>query len=275
MARREREHSMALPTVTVFGAGIAGLTVAHELAERGFTVQVVEPEESQFAEYQCQVGGLAANQFARARKPLLELHEWLRFDKEELSKGEQVAQQADQPSLVEQTQPRVPLKQTIRFDKHAHGGGPELDLRDIPEPTLFEPWIIVSNPFPVPPFPFHFLPFQFFPFQFGSLLNRRRIGATTGTGTASPTRRKSRQFSTRSTKPRCCICGSTFPSWRTPSISGQGRLPTRSGSTACSRRSNGTRGQLRTTPTTPNLPGASSLARLIRSMSSAIPIRMV
>lgn len=159
MARREREHSMALPTVTVFGAGIAGLTVAHELAERGFTVQVVEPEESQFAEYQCQVGGLAANQFARARKPLLELHEWLRFDEKNYRRAIKW-----RSGSLEQTQPRVPLKQTIRFDKHVHGGGPALDLRDIPEPTLFEPWIIVSIPFPVPPFPFPFPPFPVLPF---------------------------------------------------------------------------------------------------------------
>lgn len=140
MARRERDHSLALPTVTVFGAGIAGLTVAHELAERGFTVQVVEPDKSQFAEYQCQVGGLAANQFARARKPLRELHEWLLFDKENYrraNKWRSKSPDQTQPrGSLEQTQPRVPLKQSIRFDKHAHGGAPEPDLRDIPEPTL-------------------------------------------------------------------------------------------------------------------------------------------
>lgn len=56
----------AVGTVTVFGAGIAGLTAAHELAERGFQVQVVEKaflrqgEGAPFAH----VGGLARSQFA-------------------------------------------------------------------------------------------------------------------------------------------------------------------------------------------------------------------
>ena len=31
------------PTVAVLGAGIAGLTAAHELAQRGFDVTVYEP----------------------------------------------------------------------------------------------------------------------------------------------------------------------------------------------------------------------------------------
>ena len=51
--------------VTVIGAGIAGLSAAHELVERGFIVQVVEPRESLFDEHECEVGGLAASQYSR------------------------------------------------------------------------------------------------------------------------------------------------------------------------------------------------------------------
>lgn len=56
----------ATPIVTVFGAGITGLSVAHELIERGFRVRVVEKAPSEDREYECEVGGLARNQFARA-----------------------------------------------------------------------------------------------------------------------------------------------------------------------------------------------------------------
>ena len=55
--------------VTIFGGGIAGLTAAHELAERGFTVQLVErastPDGSGVA-----VGGLARTQPARLPLPV-------------------------------------------------------------------------------------------------------------------------------------------------------------------------------------------------------------
>ncbi len=54
-----------VPVVTVFGAGVAGLTAAHELIERGFRVQVVEPAPHPEQEYACEVGGLASSQEAR------------------------------------------------------------------------------------------------------------------------------------------------------------------------------------------------------------------
>jgi uncharacterized protein with NAD-binding domain and iron-sulfur cluster len=58
--------------VTVFGGGIAGLTVAHELVERGFHVQVWEPEDDQ-RDFRrgCQVGGMARTQWSRVHWPEL------------------------------------------------------------------------------------------------------------------------------------------------------------------------------------------------------------
>ncbi|HTQ06917.1 MAG TPA: FAD/NAD(P)-binding protein [Polyangiaceae bacterium] len=50
--------------VTIFGAGITGLTAAHELIERGFRVQVWEPTTDQrHPERGCDVGGLARTQW--------------------------------------------------------------------------------------------------------------------------------------------------------------------------------------------------------------------
>src|SRR5215471_11440487 len=56
--------------VTIFGAGVAGLTCAHELVERGFRVQVWEPQcDDRFPERGCDVGGLARTQWSRAHWP--------------------------------------------------------------------------------------------------------------------------------------------------------------------------------------------------------------
>jgi uncharacterized protein with NAD-binding domain and iron-sulfur cluster len=61
------------PTVAVLGAGIAGLTAAHELAERGFEVIVHEPRADERAELNStsptgyppvKLGGLAASQYS-------------------------------------------------------------------------------------------------------------------------------------------------------------------------------------------------------------------
>jgi hypothetical protein len=133
-------QNLRLPTVTVIGAGIAGLTTAHELVERGFPVQVVEAAKDEFVEYACAVGGLAANQFARARLAIQELHPWLLkgAEKENLAKIEKYRS----PSL-EQTARRFPIKETLRFDKRTHGPngpakGPIPDYDEV-EPTKFEP----------------------------------------------------------------------------------------------------------------------------------------
>ncbi|MEO8551269.1 MAG: hypothetical protein ABI678_14905 [Kofleriaceae bacterium] len=55
------------PAITVFGAGIAGLTVAHELVTRGFPVQVIDPDYNE--EYDENtldrgIGGMARSQWA-------------------------------------------------------------------------------------------------------------------------------------------------------------------------------------------------------------------
>ena len=59
------------PTVVVFGAGIAGLTAAHELAERGFKVTVYEPlvdvRTDKPQPLDVRLGGMAATQYVTPR----------------------------------------------------------------------------------------------------------------------------------------------------------------------------------------------------------------
>lgn len=69
-----------VPIVTIFGAGVAGLSLAHELVERGFGVQVVEAEPHPDREYAIRVGGLAANQYGRIPAELERLHPYLFSD---------------------------------------------------------------------------------------------------------------------------------------------------------------------------------------------------
>ncbi|XXX77454.1 NAD(P)-binding protein [Sorangium sp. So ce134] len=58
------------PTVNVFGAGIAGLTVAHELAERGFVVRVIEQDTclDRHGRRRIAMGGVARTQYAIGRR---------------------------------------------------------------------------------------------------------------------------------------------------------------------------------------------------------------
>lgn len=51
--------------VTIFGAGVAGLSAAHELIERGFAVTVFEKRENPLSPGDCQVGGMARTQWSR------------------------------------------------------------------------------------------------------------------------------------------------------------------------------------------------------------------
>lgn len=57
--------TVVVPTVTVFGAGVTGLTAAMELVERGFRVQVVEREPAARGRDACEVGGMARTQVVR------------------------------------------------------------------------------------------------------------------------------------------------------------------------------------------------------------------
>jgi len=72
MATHSRWDPDHPPAVAVFGAGIAGLTAAHELIERGFRVQVFEEAEPSPLDppgFPCAVGGVARTQWSRAERP--------------------------------------------------------------------------------------------------------------------------------------------------------------------------------------------------------------
>jgi uncharacterized protein with NAD-binding domain and iron-sulfur cluster/outer membrane protein OmpA-like peptidoglycan-associated protein len=61
------------PRVAIFGAGIAGLSAAHELVERGFRVRVYEPTAPGPDEDICSVGGMARTQYSRVEVAVEEL----------------------------------------------------------------------------------------------------------------------------------------------------------------------------------------------------------
>lgn len=57
------------PKVVIFGAGITGLTAAHELIERGWDVTVVEKEIDPLNVDECAIGGLARTQWSVYQAP--------------------------------------------------------------------------------------------------------------------------------------------------------------------------------------------------------------
>ena len=103
-----------LPIVTVLGGGIAGLTAAHELVERGFQVQVAESRPSSLEENCCEIGGLAANLFTRIRAPVGDLHK--KLSDEDLKRANRFRDCAP----MEASSRRFPMLPTIRFDKFVH-----------------------------------------------------------------------------------------------------------------------------------------------------------
>jgi hypothetical protein len=76
-----RKEASGTPTVAIFGAGVSGLSLAHELIERGFAVEVYESAIDPDEEYACWVGGLAANQTARIPADVEQVHPYL-FDED-------------------------------------------------------------------------------------------------------------------------------------------------------------------------------------------------
>jgi hypothetical protein len=74
---RTSEQRVYLASVNVYGAGIAGLSAAHELVVRGFKVRILESDTGLDRDgiESPAVGGLARNQFLKAPK-LLSPHWW-------------------------------------------------------------------------------------------------------------------------------------------------------------------------------------------------------
>lgn len=109
------------PLVTIFGCGITGLSVAQELIERGFGVQVVEAAQSTIVEYGTGVGGMAANQFSRVPGDLGAIL-GLRPERPDGTPVKHMNRVLDWPLRVRgvrmrPAQPRYPLNETIVFKR--------------------------------------------------------------------------------------------------------------------------------------------------------------
>jgi hypothetical protein len=122
--RRIAKAQHLSPIVTIFGGGIAGLSAAHELIERGFAVQVVEPERSPDEEYGAEVGGLARNQFGRVPENASILHD---DDKRANEFRTHVAQVAELRSAeMQPIQPRFAIPWRIGFEADSSVVDPDL-----------------------------------------------------------------------------------------------------------------------------------------------------
>ena len=125
------------PIVTIFGAGIAGLSAAHELIERGFCVQVVEPSSSPDEENAAEVGGLARNQVGRVPERPEVLHEDARYGDDPRTaakfRARVEAVLGGRPEGMKAVQPRIPTPSRILFERSA--GGPSAF-----DPELVDEW---------------------------------------------------------------------------------------------------------------------------------------
>ena len=128
---RRGKSQRVSPIVTVFGAGIAGLSTAHELIERGFSVQVVEPTYSPDQEYGVEVGGLARNQFGRVPENPLVLHQedaaWMPRDEFQDNVEKVLMRRTTETRRVQR---RFPVPFRIVFDRARADRGLELNKPD-------------------------------------------------------------------------------------------------------------------------------------------------
>src|SRR5262249_49779922 len=130
------------PTVTIFGAGVAGLSAAHELVERGFNVNIVEQTRSPTEEYACRVGGVAANQVGRVK---IELDEFEKLHGKVKEEEFRSLIKFERSLLMQLVQQRFPINQQILFDRNNPDDPHWLDKPDDYGVTNCEKLLYVNN----------------------------------------------------------------------------------------------------------------------------------
>lgn len=128
-------RSPTAPSALVIGAGVTGLTVAHELAERGFRVQVVERMRHNERGGSVWVGGVAASQFARIPFP--------GEDPRRGDESEMVRTQAERTlpwavSFLPDSDEVLPACAQALIDQNEH------NVREIAE--RIESWVLANGP---------------------------------------------------------------------------------------------------------------------------------